>query len=102
MAREKVSGAAASPWVGGRAPRKAGGQVPVSMRALIQRINRKLLREDGEELKKCRADSRWYSELGDYYAVDLNRNLIVNKHVNPEKWGRELGVLADYERVVED
>jgi hypothetical protein len=45
-------------------------QVPVSMRALVQRINRKLA-QDGEVLKKLRGE-RYRAEFGDYYIVRVS------------------------------
>lgn len=82
------------------AKRKADGRVPVTMRALVQRINR-ALRADDEQLKKYRG-GRWQSDLGDWYRLDFNRNRIMERHVDPEALGRKLGVLRDYERLVED
>lgn len=76
-------------------------KVPITMRALLQRINRKLSAEGHEQVKTTRGD-RWRSELGDYYVVDLNRNMITAKHVKPVEWGRELGVLREWETVVEE
>jgi hypothetical protein len=73
--------------------------VPVTMRALIQRINRKIA-ADGEVLKTARGD-RARLDLGAYYVIDVNRNFIASKHVDPEAWGRELGVLRPYECVAE-
>lgn len=72
----------------------------MSLRALIQRINRALARSD-EVLRSTRGD-RWRSTLGDYYVLDINRNLVCAKHVVPEDLGRELGVLREYETLVED
>lgn len=69
------------------------------MRALIQRINRVLSKEN-ETLKKSRG-MQAFLDLGDYYAIDVNRNYVSAKHIDPEKWGRELGVLKDFEVVVE-
>jgi hypothetical protein len=74
-------------------------KVPVSMRALIQRINRKLAPDD-KRLKKMRSE-RWRSEVGEYFIVDVNRNMITDKHVDPKELGRELGVLGLVETVVE-
>jgi hypothetical protein len=73
-------------------------QVPVSTRAVIQRINRKL-KPDNERLKVTRGD-RWRPALGDYYVVNFDRNRIVNKNVDPEALGRELDVLKPHEAVV--
>ena len=49
--------------------------VPITERALLQRINRKL-RADGEMLKHTRGNGRAAAELGEYYALDLHRNAI--------------------------
>ena len=76
------------------------GAVPVTMRALVQRINRALAQDD-EALKKTRG-ARAIQELGDYYVLDFNRNALVEKDVDPEEFGRELGVLQDYERLVKE
>lgn len=72
-------------------------QIPVSSRALVQRINRKL-RIDDEVLKKTRPNSVW-NELGDYYILDFNRNRITAKDVDIEELGRELGVLHPQEEL---
>jgi hypothetical protein len=69
--------------------------VPVSERALIQRINR-ALREDDRVLKATRGE-RARLDLGYFYILDTRRNFVVAKECNLEVIGRELGVLADYE-----
>jgi hypothetical protein len=74
-------------------------KAPVTMRALIQRINRKLSAEE-EMLKVTRGD-RWRGDLGDYYVVDMNRNHLVSTHVDVAALGRKLGVLAAWENVEE-
>lgn len=68
----------------------------VSMRALEARVNR-ALDKDGQALRKCREDSRWYSELGDYYIVNYHTSAIDAKHCDVEALARELGVLKDRE-----
>ena len=70
-------------------------KVPVTQRALFQRINRALEKE-GQIQKTTRGD-KWRSSLGDHYVVDLNRNLIVSTHVDLEELGREIKALAPYE-----
>ena len=75
-------------------------KVPVSERALIQRINRKL-RHDDEMLKVARG-GRTEQSVGRYYIINFNRNWIVSQNVDPETVGRELGVLAEWEQVVEE
>jgi hypothetical protein len=75
-------------------------KVPISERALIQRINRKLKPED-QMLRTTRGE-RWRSSQGNHYIIDFNRNWMVADHVDVEDLGRELGVLAEWEHVVED
>ena len=76
-----------------------GAKVPVSMRALIARINRKL-KPDTEALKAARS-ARARQDFGDFYVIDHKRNWLVARNVDPEAYGRELGVLHDYEVVEE-
>jgi len=68
--------------------------VPVTIRALIQRINRKLEQND-QRLRTARA-----SDLGRYYILDFKHNSVVKRHVDPEALGRDFGVLKDYELLV--
>lgn len=69
----------------------------VTMRALIQRINRRLAK-DYEQLRK-NSSGRWATDLGEYYIVNYFNNFLVQGHVDPEGLGRELGVLRDWEDV---
>jgi hypothetical protein len=67
---------------------------------LIKRINRKLR----AELKQLKAYRGWptgraSSDLGRYYAVDLDRNAIVRSHVDLVEYGRELGVFGPNEEI---
>jgi hypothetical protein len=78
---------------------KAANKVPVSTRALIQRINRALAHE-GEQLKTTRGE-RWRGELGNFYIIDTYRNGIEAQHVDPEELGREMKVLQPYEVVLD-
>lgn len=71
--------------------------VPVTMRALIQRINRALLKND-EKLKATRG-GRMQTDYGDYYTLDFRLNAVIRGDVDPEELGRELGVLRPYEHV---
>jgi hypothetical protein len=73
---------------------------PVSERALIQRINRKLAADD-EKLKKLRS-KRWRSAMGTYFIINVRGNFVNTKHVEIEAYGRELGVLTDWEELVLD
>ena len=78
------------------AKRRKQIQVPVSTRALVQRINRRLAGK-WQRLKTTRGD-RAQSELGDYYVIDTKHNSLVATHVNLEAYGRELGALQKWER----
>ncbi len=69
----------------------------VTERALARRINRRL-RPDGSTLKKCSRRSRWWRDLGDYYTVDDNNN-IVDLDVDVEALGREMKAIGLCERV---
>jgi hypothetical protein len=73
-------------------------KVPITERALIQRINRKL-KPDLEMLRVTR--ERWQTELGRFHIIDFDKNWICRKDVDLEELGRDLGVLADYEALVE-
>ena len=77
-----------------------GQKVPVTKRALVQRINRKLA-ASGEAIKAARG-GRQRRELGDFYRLNVNRNTLVAKDVDPEALARELGVLHPWERPVSD
>jgi hypothetical protein len=70
--------------------------VPVTEKALYQRINRKL-RDDGETLKRARGAA--WTTLGEYYVVNLERNYVSQHHVDLEEYGRELGALQPFESV---
>jgi hypothetical protein len=78
-------------------------KVPISERALIQRINRRL-KQDGEMLRSARGtwhQGRWYpdSNLGRYYIIDFMRNFVIHVRVDLEAYGRELEVLREWEEL---
>jgi hypothetical protein len=78
-------------------------KVGVSERALLQRINRKL-KPENETVKAARmynANGVSYenSNLGRFYSIDLERNHIIDHHIDLEAYGRELGVLAAWEEL---
>jgi hypothetical protein len=66
-------------------------KVPISRRALIQRL-RRALRADGKHLRTARAGKR--KLFGHYYLVG-RKELIEN--VDIEKLGRDLNVLEPWE-----
>ena len=74
-------------------------KIPVTMRAIVQRINRALEPND-QVLRKVRG-ARAEQELGEYYVLNFSRNYIVEKDVDPEMLARSLGVLSDAEAVVD-
>lgn len=89
----------------GMAKQQKAQKVPVSERALIQRINRKL---KGDDQKLCAARGTWdgptwhpNSDLGRYYIIDISRNFLVSSNVDLEDYGRELKVLAPWEELAE-
>lgn len=70
--------------------------VPVTARAMTQRINRALA--PNEQLKATRG-ARAQTELGAYYIVDVRRNAITRSRIDLEELAKELGVLQPYERL---
>ena len=68
-------------------------KLPVSERALLQRINRRLRAADERVLKARRRDP----EIGDYYRIDFRRNFFVEGNVDLESTGREVGALRPWE-----
>ena len=74
-------------------------KAPVTVRAVVQRINRKLAHND--EMLRVTRGRQMQQECGDYHIVDFGMKAVVNKDVDPVKLARELGVLADWEAVVD-
>lgn len=70
----------------------------VSERALVARINRHY--KGAEVVKVCRYDSRWFRDLGRFYAHN-DRNHLTQTDIRLEELGRELGVLREGESVAE-
>lgn len=70
----------------------------VSRRALEARIRRAIRRgsEGKVDLKRTRG-ARARADLGEYYTLDVRRNVILSMRVDLERLGRDLGVLAPYE-----
>jgi len=81
--------------------RGAAAKVPVTMRVLIQRINRKLA-ENGKQLRRSRGEGRARQDLGNYYVIDTRRNVAVVTQTDPEALGRGLECLQPWEQVVEE
>ena len=79
-------------------------KLKITPRALYQRIDRKL-RRDGKKL--CTARKYWdghgfeqeNTNLGRYYIIDTLSNSLHQSHVELERLGQELGVMAAWEEV---
>jgi hypothetical protein len=71
----------------------------VTRRALVQRLNRQLKKE-GRMLKGSRGRGA-RSRAGQYHLIDIKRNWFLEENVDLEEMGRELRVLAGYERLEE-
>jgi hypothetical protein len=71
----------------------------VTLRALEQRIKRKLAK-DGRQLRRSRpADAH---NLGTYYIIDTRLNAVVDPNIEDlEALGREFGALEGWEEVSE-
>ncbi len=67
----------------------------VTERALLARVNRKLAQESAP-MRMCVLSerSRWFSDLGRYYVIDLHQNVVDCPHTNIKDWARRLGVLG--------
>jgi len=88
-----------------RKPIEKQTKVPVLMRALIARINRRLKSTGGPgadyEMLKAVRGARAQMDLGEYYLVNLSSRFATETHVDPEALGREMGVLQPWEAVIE-
>jgi hypothetical protein len=69
-------------------------KVEVSLRALTQRINRRLAADD-QVLKAARG--RRMQAAGDYYIVSVRQGAVIARNVDLETLGRKLGVLKEWE-----
>ena len=70
--------------------------VPVTERALIQRINRKL-HAGGAKLRTAQGLAEIH--MGRFYTVSFRKNRVLQQHVDLEAFGRKLGALADFEHM---
>jgi mRNA-degrading endonuclease HigB of HigAB toxin-antitoxin module len=74
-------------------------KVPVTRRALIQRVNR-ALEKNGEQLKATKG-AQAQLDLGEFYVVDVSGNSVSRKDVDLERLARELGALKPYETLAD-
>ena len=71
--------------------------VPVTRRAVMQRVNRKLGQRN-EALRAWRTSSNEYS-VGDLYHLDFAANAVLDVNVNLEPFAREVGALQPWEDI---
>jgi hypothetical protein len=85
-------------------------KVSITARALTQRINRSLDEVD-EKLMARRAffyesggvrQKGYPTDTGRYYTVNTRSNFLVHSDIDLEAYGRELGVLADWEELADE
>jgi hypothetical protein len=78
-------------------------KVPVTMRAIVQRINRKLAADGYRRLKQSRGRPWKYLDcnVGKWFLVDGSRNHVERTNVDAEKFAKELSVLKPWEKVGE-
>ena len=68
----------------------------LTKKAVIARINRKLAHQ--YEMLRTTRGSRAYADFGDHYVVSAYGG-IVDRHVDVEELGRELGVLREHDQL---
>jgi hypothetical protein len=78
-------------------------RVAVTMRALTQRLNRRLKAQD--EMLASPRGRRSRFDLGDYFIVDARNGFIIEKKISPkrlEEIAREHGALKEWEEVIHE
>jgi hypothetical protein len=75
-------------------------KVPVTQRALTQRINRQL-RAKNLRLMVSRGANEAH-DLGKFYTLNLQRNAVDHKHIDLEEYGRKIGVLQPFEALAKE
>jgi hypothetical protein len=73
--------------------------IPISERALIQRLNRKLQAQD-QKLKTARG-WRMQSHAGRFYVINSRHGWVEAKNIDLEEWGRERGALHPWEQLAD-
>ena len=53
--------------------------------ALFARLQRRL-RQEGQQLHRCREDSRNFSDMGRYYITDASTRVLLAAHVDLADW----------------
>jgi hypothetical protein len=75
--------------------------VPVSKRALIARLNRKL-RADDEIIKTTRGSTRARQEMGEFFVIDTRTRGMVADNIDLEDYGRSYECLQPYESLSDE
>ena len=75
-------------------------KVPVTMRALTQRIDR-MLAAGGKRLKAAGRNERIRETFGDFFVLDLYTSAVTQRHLDPEKFGREHGLMQPWETLAD-
>lgn len=71
-------------------------KVPVTERALLQRLNRKLA-ADGQAVRSARGEAA--KHMGRFFTLDWRQTAVTGTNVDIEELGRELEVLQPWERL---
>jgi hypothetical protein len=80
--------------------KKAVRFVPITERALVQRLRRTLAKEGNRLLVNRGGNAHGAANVGRYYIVDEN-NLMTDHDVDLVALGREMGAIRPWERLVE-
>jgi hypothetical protein len=75
-------------------------KVPVTGKALLQRINR-VLAKDNKKMCKSRSYGE-KSNLGDWHVIDTYINGVIDHHCTLAGIGEETGALKAYECLIEE
>lgn len=75
----------------------AGIKIPISLPALMARINRKLAAQEEPLILRASRSEQAKVQTGDYYTVARAVGVIHETDIDPAKLARDLGVLADFE-----
>lgn len=97
MARTHMKTAHVTSTSADRDSAMANSIATISEAALLMRIDR-FLSPLNQKVRKARGDYA-KSSLGEYYLVDVDRNVILETHVQIEAMARRLGVLESWENV---
>jgi hypothetical protein len=73
--------------------------VPLTERAVFQRVNRRLEKE-GAKLMKARGES--YGTVGKFYVVDRRKNMVTETHVNLGRYARKIGAIEKWEELLDE